>query len=139
ASTGPASPRGPDSSCSASRSPAARQSRTTCATSSTRCSWNWSPTTSRSPPTTSRPAPMTTDAPPRERQGSGVGPVGHRTRDGSPGRSGRSAGGLALDAAPLTLAEPAPDAEPLVVGQRVLEAFGLDLAPGADLLGLAGR
>src|SRR3954447_20733548 len=47
--------------------------------------------------------------------------------------------GAAAQTAALTLGDPAPDAEALVVVQRVLEALGLDLAPGADLLRLAGR
>src|SRR4051812_9528041 len=48
-------------------------------------------------------------------------------------------GGAAAQATTLTLGQTAPDAEALVVAQRVLEALGLDLAAGADLLGLAGR
>ena len=43
-----------------------------------------------------------------------------------------------LELASLALRQPAPDAEPLVVGEGVLEALGPDLAPDADLLGLAG-
>src|ERR1700742_2638759 len=44
----------------------------------------------------------------------------------------------ALQAAACALREPAPDAEALVVGQRVLEATVLDLATQADALGLTG-
>src|SRR3954469_23210722 len=47
--------------------------------------------------------------------------------------------GAAAQPAPLPLREASPDAEALVVGQRVLQALRLDLAPGADLLGLPGR
>src|SRR5699024_9223141 len=47
--------------------------------------------------------------------------------------------GFALDPAPLALGQASPDAESLIIGQRVLEALGLDLAAGADLLGLTGR
>ena len=41
--------------------------------------------------------------------------------------------------APFALAQAAPDAETLVVLQRVVEALGLDLARGADALGVTGR
>src|SRR6185312_5642786 len=44
----------------------------------------------------------------------------------------------ALESATLPLRQAAPDAEPLVIGQGVAQAFGADLAAGADLLGLAG-
>src|SRR5512132_2318213 len=47
-------------------------------------------------------------------------------------------GGAALEAAALALGQATPDPEPLVVGQRVLEAFGLDRAGLADALGRAG-
>src|SRR4028119_1024788 len=40
--------------------------------------------------------------------------------------------------APLALGQPAPDAEALVVGQRVLQALGPDLAARADPLRLPG-
>src|SRR5690606_29752212 len=46
--------------------------------------------------------------------------------------------GCLLQPAALPLGEPTPDAEALVVGQRVLQALGTDLAGQADLLGLAG-
>jgi hypothetical protein len=45
---------------------------------------------------------------------------------------------LPLDPAALALGEPAPDAEPLVVLQRVLEALRADLTAPADPLGLPG-
>src|SRR3712207_4849258 len=45
----------------------------------------------------------------------------------------------ATEQATIALGEPDPDAEAPAVGQRVLQAVGLDLAAGADLLGLAGR
>src|SRR5215216_6024606 len=48
-------------------------------------------------------------------------------------------GDAAPEAAALTFGQSAPDPEPLVVGQRVLEAFGLDRAGLADALGRAGR
>src|SRR4051794_7000504 len=54
-------------------------------------------------------------------------------------QGGRELHGAAAQPAPLPLREAAPDAEALVVGQRVLEALRLDLAPRADLLGLPGR
>src|SRR5688572_7619468 len=50
-----------------------------------------------------------------------------------------SSDGAATQATALALRQAAPDPEALVVGQRVLEALGLDLAAGADLLRLAGR
>src|SRR4051794_3586921 len=49
----------------------------------------------------------------------------------------RSAGALAQLAA-FPLRQPAPDAEPLVVGQCVLEALGPHLARSADALCVAG-
>src|SRR3954452_5896355 len=52
---------------------------------------------------------------------------------------GLSSDGAAAQPAPLPLRQPTPDPEALVVGQGVLQALGLDLAPGADLLGLPGR
>src|SRR5947209_18588984 len=66
-----------------------------------------------------------------------------RSRGGWGGRSGGGAGGspagegpLAANAAALTLAHPAPDAELLAIGQGVFEAvFTHDAAP-AHLLGL---
>src|SRR4051794_16262335 len=45
----------------------------------------------------------------------------------------------ALEPAALPLGEAAPDAEPLIVLECVLQALGADLAAGADLLRLAGR
>src|SRR4051812_3139131 len=68
-----------------------------------------------------------------------------RRPSGAAGRTRGGAGGSEVSdrattqATALALRQPAPDAEPLVVGQRVLEALRLDLAAGADLLGLAGR
>src|SRR3954467_10404887 len=47
--------------------------------------------------------------------------------------------GAATPASTLALGQAAPDAEALVLGQRVLQALGPDLAAGADLLRLAGR
>src|SRR6478735_6622484 len=44
-----------------------------------------------------------------------------------------------LQAPALTLGETAPDAEPLVVGEGVLQALGPDFAGETDLLRLAGR
>src|ERR1039457_5942061 len=61
------------------------------------------------------------------------GPAGP-TRSG-PGRSDR----LALHPAPLTLGQPAPDAEAFIMLQRVLQALHADLTAPADLLGLPGR
>src|SRR3712207_3476079 len=43
-----------------------------------------------------------------------------------------------LQLAPLPLAQPAPDAEPLVIGQRVLQALTSHVASQADLLRLPG-
>src|SRR3954452_3945608 len=51
------------------------------------------------------------------------------------GRSDRAL----LELAPLALAEAAPDAEALVVRQRVLEAFAADVAGETHLLRLPGR
>ena len=53
-------------------------------------------------------------------------------------RSVEGSDDAALEAATLPLGEAAPDAEALVVGQRVVEARVLDLAAQADALGLAG-
>ena len=47
--------------------------------------------------------------------------------------------GALAQLAPLTLRETAPDAEPLIVLERVLEAAAAHLARRADLLGVAGR
>src|SRR4029453_597357 len=69
-------------------------------------------------------------------------PIPKRSPLGGAEGGGRSAvvrsDGAAAQPATLTLGQPAPDAEALVVGERVLEALGLHLAAGADLLGLAG-
>ena len=46
---------------------------------------------------------------------------------------------LAFDPPSLTFGQTTPDAEPLVVLQRVLQALGPDIAPPADSLGLPGR
>src|SRR5580693_1096543 len=56
----------------------------------------------------------------------------------SGGRPRRVLDRLALHPAPLALGQAAPDAEPLVVFEGVLQAFGPDLAAAADLLGLPG-
>src|SRR5215467_8186665 len=47
--------------------------------------------------------------------------------------------GLALQAPALALRQAAPDAEPLVVLERVLQALGPHLAAPAHALGLPGR
>ncbi len=57
-------------------------------------------------------------------------------RTGGPVWCGSDGG--ATQAAALPLGQPAPDAEALVVRQRVLQALGPHLAAGADALGLAG-
>ena len=62
---------------------------------------------------------------------------------GASGRRARAARAVLrptrlLQPAALPLGQAAPDAEPLVVGEGVLQAFGADLAGEADLLGLAG-
>src|SRR3712207_7129118 len=44
-----------------------------------------------------------------------------------------------LELAPLPLRQAAPDAEPLVVLERVLQALGADVAARAHLLGLPRR
>src|SRR5581483_3495253 len=56
----------------------------------------------------------------------------------APGWRARSAG-PALEPAALPLRQPAPDAEPLVAGQRVVQAVGADVAAATDPLRLAGR
>ena len=75
----------------------------------------------------------------------GIGP-NLREQEGAAGQApGRAAGQrraldrALLQPAPLALGEPAPDPEALVVGQRVLQALGPDVAAEADLLGLPGR
>jgi hypothetical protein len=45
----------------------------------------------------------------------------------------------ALEPPALALGQPAPDAEPLVLAERVLQAVALDLAADADALGLPRR
>src|SRR5690242_7985986 len=45
----------------------------------------------------------------------------------------------AAQAAALPFGQPAPDPEALVVGERVLQTLGADLAAPADLLRLPGR
>lgn len=45
---------------------------------------------------------------------------------------------LTLEFAALALREPAPDSKTLIVLKCILQAFHSDLAPCADLLGLAG-
>src|SRR5699024_8741593 len=74
-----------------------------------------------------------------------------RSSTGTRGRSRTRVTGVAgtigrgrLDGALLQLAsfpfgQPTPDAEALIVRQRVLQALGTHLAADADLLGLAGR
>ena len=57
---------------------------------------------------------------------------------GSAGRAARL-DGLALEPAALSLGHAAPDAEPFVMLERVLQALGPDLAAAADPLGLARR
>src|SRR5690606_20952645 len=47
--------------------------------------------------------------------------------------------GLSLELAALTLAQPAPDPETLIVVEGVLQAFVAHLAGGADALGVTGR
>src|SRR5215470_20389199 len=47
--------------------------------------------------------------------------------------------GLALQAVPLAFGHSTPDAEPLVVLKRLLQALGPDLAAAAHPLGLPGR
>src|SRR6476661_6483675 len=59
-----------------------------------------------------------------------------RTPAGRRVRTSRSDRAL-LQLAALSLGQSAPDAEPLVIGQGVLEALGPHLATDADLLGLA--
>jgi hypothetical protein len=53
-------------------------------------------------------------------------------------RAGPALADLTLDAAALPLGKAAPDTEPLVVLQRVLQALGPDLATPADPFGLPG-
>src|SRR5215472_3557368 len=55
-----------------------------------------------------------------------------------PAPAGNELAGLALEPAALAFGEPAPDAEPLVVLQRVLKALGPHLAASAHPLGLPG-
>src|SRR5690606_3877440 len=62
-------------------------------------------------------------------------PVTVRPDDGP--EVGSSSDDAALELAALALRETAPDAEPLVVLERVLQALRADLAARADLLGLA--
>src|SRR3954452_17971632 len=80
--------------------------------------------------TAARP-PIPPDRGRRRVPSSGRSPDGHALR--------KASAGAALEPAALPLGEAAPDAEPLVVLECVLEALGPDLAAGADLLGLAGR
>jgi hypothetical protein len=52
--------------------------------------------------------------------------------------AGSRSDGATLEPAALPFRQPAPDAEPLVVLEGVLQALGADLAPNADLLGFPG-
>src|SRR6478736_6052789 len=54
-------------------------------------------------------------------------------------RSRRASDSGLLEPTALPLGQTAPDAEALVVVERVLEALDPDLAGGADPLGLSGR
>src|SRR5215468_762604 len=83
------------------------------------------------------------------RQADGKTPTGRQAacyRPGSPAEAGgkrrrpryRSAG-LALEPAPLPFRQPAPDPEPLVVLERVLQALGANLTAATHLLGFPGR
>ena len=79
--------------------------------------------TTRSRPTTTRAARHRSGrACPNTTTAADVGDVG------GCGKPGGGSDGAAAEPAALTLRQTAPDAEPLVVGQRVLEALGLDLA-----------
>ena len=77
--------------------------------------------------------PDAVDGPRRLSPAAGIGWV---TPDRVTGWTGGS--DSAAQPAPLTLRQPAPDAEPLVVRQRVLQALGTHLAARADALGLPG-
>src|SRR5215470_9826925 len=57
----------------------------------------------------------------------------------SPGDRGDRSAGLALEPAPLPFRQPAPDPEPLVVLERVLQALGANLTAATHLLGFPGR
>src|ERR1039458_1284055 len=62
-----------------------------------------------------------------------------RPRPAGPRRAGpRRSDRLAFHPAPLTLGQPAPDAEAFIMLQRVLQALHADLTAPADLLGLPG-
>src|SRR5690606_34226769 len=63
--------------------------------------------------------------------------VGHRPDDRR--RLNVELDDSALEATALPLGEPAPDAEPFVVRQRILQAPVTHLAAHADALGLASR
>src|SRR4051794_17571656 len=82
----------------------------------TKCWWpRWPPIWASNPPSSTR---RSTTSEPR--------PESVRSDD------------AALEAATFPLGEPAPDTEPLVVGQGVIQAPVLHLAAQADALGLAG-
>src|SRR6516164_3902598 len=68
----------------------------------------------------------------------GAGGTGRRAmcRPAAPAQPGGS--GAALEAAALALGEAAPDAEALVVFERVFKALGAHVAGAAHLLGLPG-
>src|SRR5215471_9507778 len=57
----------------------------------------------------------------------------------SPGDRGDRSAGLALEPAPFPLRQPAPDPEPLVVLERVLQALGPHLTAAAHLFSFPGR
>jgi len=74
------------------------------------------------------------------------GPSGRLTEGGaqateSPRRAqpSENSAGAALQPPPFALGKASPDTEPLVVAERVLQAFGTDVAPAADPLCLPGR
>src|SRR5665647_2928938 len=56
----------------------------------------------------------------------------------SPAASPKRLDRMLLELATLALGQPTPDAEPLVVRERVLQALAAHIATHADLLGLAG-
>src|SRR3712207_5641610 len=123
------------------RAQARSSSSTAVRAADTSCSSDIPAPESRRPPASGR-AQCTTDGAPGERVL--VVELRSAVRDGARRRTAGGSGAqrhaaLQTEPAPLALGEAAPDAEPLVVAQRVLQALQADRAADADPLGLAGR
>src|SRR5687768_18530794 len=106
----------PESCCSASRSSVGSRTPTNSPISCTRSWWpRWPPSWALSPTSSTRRSTTT-------------------EREAQLGRAKGLSDDAALEATAFPLGQPTPDAEPLIVGQRVLEAPVADLTALADAL-----